>query len=111
MVSLHKINVNVIGCPILREPNSLAMSSRNERLSSDSREKASLIYKNLELSKLLFESKSAQEIEKRIAATFKKEKDFTLEYFEICDEETLLPCKRKSKKKKKIQSFYCCFYR
>jgi pantoate--beta-alanine ligase len=30
----------------------------------------------------------------------KKEKGFTLEYFEICEEETLLPCKRKNKKKK-----------
>lgn len=99
MVALHKINVTVIGCPILREPNGLAMSSRNEQLSVQSREKASLLYKNLELSKILFKTKSAKEIEKKLISVFEKEKDFTLEYFEICEEETLLPCKRKSKKK------------
>lgn len=100
MVALHKINITVVGCPILREPNGLAMSSRNERLPSISREKASFIYKNLEVSKKLFKTKSAKEIEKKVTAILKKEKDFTLEYFEICEEETLLPCKRKSKKKK-----------
>ena len=100
MVFLHKINVTVVGCPILREPNGLAMSSRNERLSIISREKASLIYKNLEFTKKLFETTSAKQVEKRIATIFEKEKDFTLEYFEICEEETLLPCKRKNNKKK-----------
>jgi pantoate--beta-alanine ligase len=100
MVALHKINITVIGCPILREPNGLAMSSRNEQLSIQSREKASLLYKNLVLSKKLFENKSAKEVERKLIILFEKEKDFTLEYFEICEEETLLPCKRKSKKKK-----------
>jgi pantoate--beta-alanine ligase len=100
MVALHKINITVVGCPILREPNGLAMSSRNERLSSISRDKASLIYKNLKFTKKLFETKSAKEIEKKVITIFEKEKDFTLEYFEICEEETLLPCKRKSNKKK-----------
>ena len=100
MVALHEINITVVGCPILREPNGLAMSSRNERLSSVSRDKASLIYKNLKFAKKLFETKSAKEIEKKVITIFEKEKDFTLEYFEICEEETLLPCKRKNNKKK-----------
>uniref|UniRef100_UPI00404AC6D6 pantoate--beta-alanine ligase n=1 Tax=Flavobacterium sp. TaxID=239 RepID=UPI00404AC6D6 len=100
MVSLHNINITVKGCPIFREKNGLAMSSRNERLSVSSREKAAILYENLKLSKKLFQTKSAQEIEKKLHAIFNKEKDFTLEYFEICEEETLLPCKRKNKNKK-----------
>jgi pantoate--beta-alanine ligase len=63
LVAIHKINVTVIGCPILREQNGLAMSSRNERLPSSSREKASLIYENLKLAKKLFKDKSAKEVE------------------------------------------------
>jgi pantoate--beta-alanine ligase len=47
LVSKHKIPIEVIGCPIHRETNGLAMSSRNERLSESSREKAAIIYQIL----------------------------------------------------------------
>jgi pantoate--beta-alanine ligase len=40
------LSVNVIGCPIHRESNNLAMSSRNERL-VQKKEQAALIYKTL----------------------------------------------------------------
>jgi len=39
--------VEIIGCPILREDNGLARSSRNERLDKNQREKASFIYQTL----------------------------------------------------------------
>lgn len=100
LVSRYKINVSIEGCPILRETNGLAMSSRNERLSINSKEKSAIIYQNLKLSKKLFQTKSAKEIIQKMITNFEKEKDFILEYFEICEEETLLPCKRKSKNKK-----------
>jgi pantoate--beta-alanine ligase len=100
MVEKENLTVNIIGCEILREPNGLAMSSRNERLSKESREKASLIYKFLKRTKDLFKNKSAQEISKIAAKNFKNNNDFKLEYFEICDEEKLLPCLRKNKTKK-----------
>ena len=100
MVEKENLTVNVIGCEILREPNGLAMSSRNERLSKESREKASLIYNFLKRTKDLFKNKSAQEISKIAEKNFKNNNDFELEYFEICDEEKLLPCLRKNKTKK-----------
>jgi pantoate--beta-alanine ligase len=100
MVSKNKINVNIVGCAILREESGLAMSSRNERLLSVSREKAAFIYKSLKEAKKLFVDKSANEVVRIIEEKFKKEKDFTFEYFEICDETNLLPCLRKSKNKK-----------
>lgn len=99
MTEKEKLHVKIIGCEILREENGLAMSSRNERLSKESREKASLIFKFLKEVKTLFQKKSAQEILKFATKKFKTINDFELEYFEICDEEKLLPCLRKNKTK------------
>ena len=76
------------------------MSSRNERLSKETREKASFIFKFLNETKVLFQNKSAQEISILANKTFKNNPLFELEYFEICDEEKLLPCLRKNKLKK-----------
>jgi pantoate--beta-alanine ligase len=38
------MSIEIIGCPTLREPNGLAMSSRNMRLSEDGKQKAGDIY-------------------------------------------------------------------
>lgn len=100
LVSKYKIPVNIIGCAIHRESNGLAMSSRNERLAKEEREKASLIYKILKDAKNLFSTKSAKEVTDWVKQQFKKQDLFQLEYFEIADEKTLLECKRKSKTKK-----------
>ena len=100
LVSKYKIPVNIIGCPIHRESNGLAMSSRNERLEKNEREKASVIYSILKEAKKLFQTKSAGEVSRWVSNQFKKEELFELEYFEIADEKTLLECKRKSKSKK-----------
>ncbi len=42
------LSTRIVGCPTVREPSGLAMSSRNERLSAAGREKAALIYRALE---------------------------------------------------------------
>ncbi|MCG2612197.1 pantoate--beta-alanine ligase [Flavobacterium sp. SM15] len=100
MVEKHKLPVSVHGCPIHRETNGLAMSSRNERLSEEARNEAALIYKTLKAAKSKFTKHSAKEVIAFVEDTFKKRPNFQLEYFEIADEATLLPCKRKSKTKK-----------
>ncbi|WP_177731246.1 pantoate--beta-alanine ligase [Flavobacterium inviolabile] len=100
LVKKHKIPVNIIGCPIHREASGLAMSSRNERLSEEAKEDASLIYKVLLDAKQKFSTKSAKEVTDFVTQTFAKHPAFTLEYFEIADETTLLTCKRKSVGKK-----------
>ncbi|MGV3697143.1 pantoate--beta-alanine ligase [Flavobacterium sp.] len=100
LVSKYKIPVKVIGCPIFREPNGLAMSSRNERLSSEERKNAAIIYKTMKQAKKLFANKSAKEVTKFVERTFQGNPDFELEYFQIADEATLLPCIRKSGSKK-----------
>lgn len=100
MVEKHNLPVNVIGCPIFREENGLAMSSRNERLSTQERQDASLIYKTLKTAKEKFGTNSAQEIIKYVETIFEKNSEFKLEYFQIADETQLLAAKSKIEGKK-----------
>lgn len=99
MVSKLNIPVKIIGCPILRESNGLAMSSRNERLSEKDKQFASIIYNTISKAKMQFKTKSATMISKWVNNQFKNIPDFELEYFQIADEATLLPCIRKNKGK------------
>ena len=99
LVAKHKIPVNIIPCEIYRETSGLAMSSRNERLSEKARKESKLIHKILLQAKEKFILNSAPEVTKFVEREFKKHKNFTLEYFDIADEETLLTCKRKIKSK------------
>lgn len=100
LVEKQKMKVEIIGIPIHREKNGLAMSSRNERLTNSEKEKAGIIFKILNQSKILFETKSANEVEKWVENEFTKQTHFRLEYFEIADEKTLKPCIRKNKNTK-----------
>lgn len=100
LVAKHNIPVEVIGCPIHRETNGLAMSSRNERLSESAREKAAIIYQILNSAQEIFHTNSAEETIKWVENEFKKHPEFELEYFEIADEATLLPVYEKEVDKK-----------
>ena len=100
MVAKNKLKVNIIGCPIFREANDLAMSSRNERLSAQEREQASFIYKTLKEVNGKFETHSVTSLSEWVQKSFGQNPNFVLEYFVIADEATLLPCIRKNKNKK-----------
>lgn len=97
MVEKHHLPVNVIGCPIFREANGLAMSSRNERLTPEERTNAAVIYKTLKEAKTRFGTESAKQVADWVYKTFENIPDFDLEYFEIADEATLLPFENKIK--------------
>lgn len=100
LVEKQKLPVTIVGCEIYREPNGLAMSSRNERLTDVERKEASLIFKTLQEAKTLFATQSAKQVINSVEQIFKKHPQFELEYFEIADEATLQSCKRKSNNKK-----------
>ncbi|RYJ43701.1 pantoate--beta-alanine ligase [Flavobacterium beibuense] len=99
MVQKNAMPVNVIGCPILREASGLAMSSRNERLSDDDKNKAALIYKTLTEARQLFEKHTVDYVTEYVKSIFKAHPEFDLEYFEIADEATLIPTNIKENKK------------
>ena len=87
--------VKIIGCPIVREPNGLAMSSRNQLLSKPMRHKAGIIFKTLQTAQRMFGTKNATKIVAYVNSIFAKEADLKLEYFQIADVETLTPMQRK----------------
>lgn len=99
MVSKNQLAVNIIGCEIFREANGLAMSSRNERLSKTEREQAAMIYQTLLEAKEKFQTQSCEEVKNWVKEVFQSNSIFDLEYFEIADEATLLPCVEQSKNK------------
>ena len=89
MVAITKLPVKIIGCPIEREPNGLAMSSRNTRLNSLEQDESALIYKTLKLVKQKFKTESVQAICRWVDTQFSAHQLFELEYFQISEIETL----------------------
>ena len=82
--------VELVPCPIVREKNGLAMSSRNELLSKSERKQASLIYKTLKFIKVQAGFQPIHELKNYVEREFKR-KNMKLEYFEIVDMYTLEP--------------------
>lgn len=89
LVEILKFPTEVVMCPIFREQNGLAMSSRNERLNVDLRKKAGIINATLNYSATILNEFSIDEI-KHIAITFlNSNDDFIVDYFEILNAENL----------------------
>lgn len=97
LVKNYNIPVKITGCPIKREANGLAMSSRNERLSSSTRKEAAFIYKTLLAAKSKFGTKSATYVTEWVTQQFENHSLFKLEYFTIANANTLKTIKRKHK--------------
>ena len=100
LTEIRKIPVEIIGCPIVRESNGLAFSSRNERLSNNIRKEAAFIYKTLKSAKKIFGTKSAKNVKDWVTGQFGQHPDLELEYIEITQAKTLKPIVRKIKNKK-----------
>ena len=100
LVTKNQLPVTIVGCPIYREANQLAMSSRNERLSADERNQASIIYQTLLQAKILFQNETIESAIQLVEQTFENHPLFDLEYFVIADEETLMSSNTKEENKK-----------
>ena len=83
--------IEIVPCPIIREEDGLAMSSRNLLLSSEHRQIAPKIHCILSQAKSLKSKLSILELKQWIAQEFEKEALLQLEYFEISDYQSLKP--------------------
>ena len=88
LVEKLSLPINIIGMPIYREKNGLAMSSRNMRLTPEQRESAKIIFETLVKVKGLFHQQTLDEVHQFVENTLKNS-DFELEYFIIANENTL----------------------
>ncbi|MDR0658552.1 MAG: pantoate--beta-alanine ligase [Mediterranea sp.] len=94
MVRRMKYDVDIIGCPIVREEDGLAMSSRNTRLSVQERENALKISRTLYKSRTFASSHTVCETQKFVADAIAGAPGLQLEYFAIVDSNTLQPVER-----------------
>ncbi len=91
MVAQKNLAVNIIPCPIVREADGLAMSSRNMRLTAEERLIAPFIYKTLSEAKEKAKQFSPSELTTWVLNQIKTQDMLKTEYFEIVDTSTLLP--------------------
>ncbi len=77
-----KKDIQVVICPTLREPNGLAMSSRNLRLSSEEKKLASELHASLEEIKKNLSGTNFNELKKK-AISHLENIGFTIEYLEL----------------------------
>jgi pantoate--beta-alanine ligase len=89
MVKTMNLRVQIVDCPIVREPSGLAMSSRNERLTAEQRAVAANISKILFKSKELKNALSPAEVCDWVIGEINKIEGLETEYFEIADAKTL----------------------
>ncbi|MBM4388943.1 MAG: pantoate--beta-alanine ligase, partial [Deltaproteobacteria bacterium] len=90
MVRDLNVPVEIIPYPTVREPDGLAMSSRNQYLTPDERKRAAVIYAQLKKAgeRLLGEKSSIEAIVKSCILEIESVGGI-VEYFEVCDKETL----------------------
>lgn len=92
MVADLSIPVDVVGCPIVREDDGLAMSSRNVRLRPDERAAATVLRRALEAgADEVRAHASADEVRARMAEVIATEPLAELDYVEVADPDTLEP--------------------
>jgi pantoate--beta-alanine ligase len=83
--------VRLIGSPIIRENDGLAMSSRNRLLEPGIRENAPVIYRTLKEAVTMMPEHDLAEIESYVKNSINSIPGFSVEYFDIVDDTELIP--------------------
>jgi pantoate--beta-alanine ligase len=91
MVADLNMNLEVVVCPTIREPDGLAMSSRNTYLNPEERQAAVVLYQSLCLAEKLWSQgeRDAERVRQRMIAHIKKQPLAQINYVSIADNESL----------------------
>ena len=102
MVKMLNLSVKIHACPIVREADGLAMSSRNQRLSVEERKNAATISQTLFKSKIYSKTHSVEETKDWVTKTIRSNSFLKIEYFEIVDEQNLMEINDWNEKQNKV---------
>lgn len=91
LVEILGLDLEIVACPIIREEDGLAMSSRNVRLSREERKAAPFVHITLQLAREKRGSMSPAEVKMWVELRFKEQPIMKLEYFEIVEDKELIP--------------------
>jgi pantoate--beta-alanine ligase len=96
MVQDLNFPVEIVACPIVREPDGLAMSSRNAYLDREERNRALVLQRSLQQARQKFQAgeKIAANLISAGKEVFRREPQVVLDYFQIVDPDTLDPIER-----------------
>lgn len=98
MVAHFGLTLEIVSCPIIREDDGLAMSSRNIHLSAEDRKNALVLSKALQYVKDHFEESGIEDLLKKATDMISSTAGVELDYFTIANTETLLPeCNKDAK--------------
>jgi len=88
--------VEIVACPIVREADGLAMSSRNAYLNREERSRALVLQRSLQEVRLQFDAgeRIAAKLISAAKEVFAREPQIALDYFEVVDPDTLDPVER-----------------
>lgn len=99
--------VKILGSPIVRENDGLAMSSRNRLLDHEIRGRASVIYKSISMVNEMIKTYDVPEIKSSVIDNINSVPGFSVEYFEIVDDTELIPLTTKDEIIKNKHYFGC----
>jgi len=91
MVKDLAYNIEIVGCPTVREDDGLAMSSRNVLLNTNQRASAPLIFKTLFEARNKASQLNVEQMINWVVNNINKDPQLEVEYFEIANAETLQP--------------------
>jgi len=97
MVELLNLPVKLVMCPILREEDGLAMSSRNIHLTPEDRLHSLILSKTLNWVKENFDSNNIAGLQDKAAEAINTEDGVSLEYFELANGDSLHPANKATK--------------
>lgn len=95
MVKNFNMPLQIVSCPIIREDDGLAMSSRNIHLSANDKKNALVLSKALAYVKANYSRLDIAELVEHAKKIINKTPGIELDYFTIADGETLLPLQNK----------------
>lgn len=91
MVQLEGFDLEIVACPIMREPDGLALSSRNVRLTPEGRAQAPAIHRVLAESLSMAADHTPAEVKQWVTEQINNAGGLETEYYEIADALTMQP--------------------